>query len=574
MRIIIMLSVITVLLYYQSSGSTINVPDDINTIQGAINIAGHGDTVLVDEGTYFENINFKGKAIIVASKFIMDEDTSHISKTIINGSQPSHPDSGSVVFFDNGEDTTSVLCGFTITRGAGTRNMYLDPDWGPVWMRSGGGIFVDSSGAKIVHNIVRDNKVQTTLHATGGGIRAWAVPAGKTVLIANNHILNNVVDVPENSGGGGIDIYNLLVDNGHYIIGSNIVEYNEVHISKTWKAWGGGMACHVDLPFNGRMDISGNIIRHNELYCYNTFGAGIYVTYWQHDNTSDYNNNPYIYNNLINNNISPKHGAAISIWNLFRHDYSTAILSPKPFICNNTIVDNNGNSAIHIFQSIPLFVNNILRNFNDSSCDFRFEYGFGVNKKFNGIELYNNFIADTTSLFANCSQPISENNIFKVDTLFTDLSYSLAEGSQCIGSGTDSIEVDGVWYKCPATDYFGNQRPNPRDNLVDMGAIESDHPSGIADYVNDFPQNYHLDQNYPNPFNPSTTIKFRIPNSEFTTLKVYNILGKEVATLVSKKMNPGNYTYTFDGKNLASGVYYYKLVAGDFGEVKKMILLK
>ena len=85
---------------------------------------------------------------------------------------------------------------------------------------------------------------------------------------------------------------------------------------------------------------------------------------------------------------------------------------------------------------------------------------------------------------------------------------------------------------------------------------------------------FTLDQNYPNPFNPSTTIEFTLPKSEFVELKVFNILGKEVSTLVSNKLNQGNHTYTFDGKNLASGVYYYQLIAGDFREVKKMILLR
>ena len=88
------------------------------------------------------------------------------------------------------------------------------------------------------------------------------------------------------------------------------------------------------------------------------------------------------------------------------------------------------------------------------------------------------------------------------------------------------------------------------------------------------PDKFRLSQNYPNPFNPSTTIEFTLPKSEHTTLKVYNILGKEVSTLVSRKLNQGNHTYQFDGRNLASGVYYYQLVAGDFREVKKMILLR
>jgi len=88
------------------------------------------------------------------------------------------------------------------------------------------------------------------------------------------------------------------------------------------------------------------------------------------------------------------------------------------------------------------------------------------------------------------------------------------------------------------------------------------------------PTQFILKQNYPNPFNPTTTIDFTLPQSESVELKVFNILGKQVATLVSNKLNSGNHTYTFDGKNLASGVYYYQLVAGDYREVKKMILLR
>jgi predicted GH43/DUF377 family glycosyl hydrolase len=88
------------------------------------------------------------------------------------------------------------------------------------------------------------------------------------------------------------------------------------------------------------------------------------------------------------------------------------------------------------------------------------------------------------------------------------------------------------------------------------------------------PNNYVLQQNYPNPFNPSTTIEFTLPKSEYVELKVYNILGKTVATLVSNKLIQGNHSYQFDGKNLGSGIYYYQLIAGDYREVKKMILIK
>ncbi len=85
---------------------------------------------------------------------------------------------------------------------------------------------------------------------------------------------------------------------------------------------------------------------------------------------------------------------------------------------------------------------------------------------------------------------------------------------------------------------------------------------------------FELFQNYPNPFNPTTSLEFTLPKSEYVELKVYNILGKEVATLASKNLNQGNHKYQFDGRNLASGVYYYRIEAGEYHQVKKMILLK
>ncbi len=85
---------------------------------------------------------------------------------------------------------------------------------------------------------------------------------------------------------------------------------------------------------------------------------------------------------------------------------------------------------------------------------------------------------------------------------------------------------------------------------------------------------YSLIQNYPNPFNPITTISYTIPKNEFVELVVYDILGKEVSTLVSKHQTLGRYNFTFDGSNLASGIYFYKITAGDFSDTKKLILMK
>jgi len=85
---------------------------------------------------------------------------------------------------------------------------------------------------------------------------------------------------------------------------------------------------------------------------------------------------------------------------------------------------------------------------------------------------------------------------------------------------------------------------------------------------------FALNQNYPNPFNPTTTIKFQIPKQAFVTIKVYDILGKLVETLVNENKDAGYYDINFDASNLASGLYIYKIEAGTFNDTKKMILIK
>ena len=98
--------------------------------------------------------------------------------------------------------------------------------------------------------------------------------------------------------------------------------------------------------------------------------------------------------------------------------------------------------------------------------------------------------------------------------------------------------------------------------------------TGIRQENNQIPNAFSLSQNYPNPFNPSTIIKYSVRISGVVTLKVYNSLGQEIATLVNQEQNAGNYNITFDASKLASGVYMYRIQSGDFSLTKKMTLLK
>ncbi|MBS1492617.1 MAG: T9SS type A sorting domain-containing protein [Bacteroidetes bacterium] len=98
--------------------------------------------------------------------------------------------------------------------------------------------------------------------------------------------------------------------------------------------------------------------------------------------------------------------------------------------------------------------------------------------------------------------------------------------------------------------------------------------SGISTPISLTPDKFELNQNYPNPFNPTTKINFSIPKQSFVTLKIYDMLGREVVTLVNQEMTPNVYSVDFNASTLASGVYFYKLQAADFTDVKRMMLVK
>ncbi len=244
----------------------IHVPGDQPTIQAGIDAATDGDTILVAENTYYENIRFMGKAITVGSEYIMDGDSSHIVNTIIDGSQAADPDSAATVMFVNGEDTTSIINGFTITGGSGVFQMTWQVRWG-------GGIFSWNAGCKIINNIITENHVEDDDKAGGAGIGCGQDPGEFWIVIRNNYVgYNTSLAHGFSAFAGGMSIIpNSIIEN-------NLIEYNTC-TNTEGMADGGGIELEALPGGNPIGYIHGNIIRHNILIGNtNSIGAGIVST--------------------------------------------------------------------------------------------------------------------------------------------------------------------------------------------------------------------------------------------------------------------------------------------------------
>jgi len=200
--------------------------------------------------------------------------------------------------------------------------------------------------------------------------------------------------------------------------------------------------------------------------------------------------------------------------------------------------------------------------------------------------------ADTKDLFTTQLAVLKEFSISTVDTNFTgslaawrqpenpeaeyftyadwpipiDLSYT---DSDLLTAGLNGFPIGDLnWFPTQYSAWLA-QRDQELEQIHKVLTIGTD-----VKEVDGLPVTYKLDQNYPNPFNPSTVINFTIPKAGNVTLKVYNTLGQEVATLVNEYKNASNYQVTFNANNLSSGIYFYTINAGDFSLTKKMMLIK
>ncbi|MBC8527454.1 MAG: PKD domain-containing protein, partial [Candidatus Cloacimonetes bacterium] len=422
----------------------LNVPSDFSTIQSAIDYAYDSDTVLVQPGTYVENINFNGKNITVASLYLTTQDTSYISQTIIDGNQ-----GGSVVRFENGEDSTAVLAGFTIQNG------YSD---------SGGGICCYSNSSPSLKNVtITDNFA----YSCGGGICcSYSSPNLENVTLIGNttspgqfstsgggiycsyssSILQNVM-IKNNSviGGGSYDCGyggGITLSHSSLILDNVIITNNSV---TGYRSYGGGIYCAHSSPSLQNVTISGNSAD-NE-------GGGIFC----------YVSSPTLENVTINDNSVSYYFKAGGIY--------CSSYSSNPYLENVTITNNSGSGIVCSGSSLTLV-----------NCIVSYNNGSGISSGSPSIS-YSDFYNNEYGNFNNCGQWLGVNVItnangdscdiyynIQMDPCFVDTTngdYHLQSNSPCIDAGDPSSPLD------------------PDGTIADMGAFYFDHNCPIADFTSD-----------------------------------------------------------------------------------------
>ena len=605
------------------------VPLQYPTIQAAIDASSNGDTVLVSDGTYNENIRFKGKKIVVASTYLTTSDTSHISRTVIDGGGAVLGDSASVVYFISGEDTNSVLCGFTVRGGKGTSAMGVTV---------GGGVLC-VSGARLVRNIITGNTLSGG-ELWGGGVDA---ENGQMLIMEQNIVAGNTLSGTW-AGGAGVEVYNMKA-----IIRNNTIVDNTVTTQGTTSgSFAGGINCEV-----GTFTIDGNLIARNralapEASQYPSYGGGVLVR----EGNLDFRNNRLIGNVVQSSGSMRAYGGGLSLLAASASELTEMVVTGN-YIASNAVIGGSsgvllsGGGGIFSRDQRPRIENNIIVK-NTAP----YGGGFGAEKYYTTSAsaintppceraldrprqqtteerasrpdvlldapfLINNTIAYNRATVnggaiatSGAWTPTIMNTIAWGDTgtqemyiasggsisvqysdvqggfagtgninagpLFVsgDSLYDLQPASPCIGRGADSLQIGGIWYRAPAWDYDGHPRHRPLGPQgPDMGAQEEQVTVDVT-LQESVPLSHMLGQNYPNPFNPSTTIRYGLPQRSQVTLSVFNTLGQQVTLLQDGEQEAGYHEVTFEGSGLSSGVYFYRLRAGDFVETMRLLLLR
>ncbi len=370
---------------------------------------------------------------------------------------------------------------------------------------------------------------------------------GTSPQIINCHLIHNIAGDSVNSilnsyfaDGGAIDCINLSAP----IIKNNIIRHNFANHT------GGGS--HFGDQSSGIVE--NNIIDNNRNYgCYG--GGGIALVMMSH---------PFITNNQITNN---------TVWYYSDGGYGGGIicLNSNPFIVNNTIANNStlnggllgqgGGIRIRGLPS-PIIKNCIIWNneAQDSLENLDFQYPqWTLDISYSNIEggIYN---INTTSPATLLN---SDPNFFDPN----NGNFQLSPGSPCIDMGTP----DTTGLSLPEYDLAGN--PRITNGRIDMGAFEYN-PGSDMTHTSVINLSYRMEQNYPNPFNPTTVLRYSLPRSGNVSLKIFNLAGKEIETLVNETKQAGEYEILWNAGNLPGGVYICQLRIEEFVKTRKLVLLR
>jgi hypothetical protein len=540
-----LLLIIAIISIYRIQAKEIKIPNDYATIQEGINNSSKGDTVLVSPGTYFENIYFRGKNITVTSNYIKSGSVDDIKNTIIDGSKPKYADSASCVFFCDGEDSTAVIEGFTITKGRGTRYQYPNG-----WFREGGGVFVNNAAPTIKHNLIIGNEVLNTNNVTnagGGGIRS---------NLGTPHIYNNVITLNKALFGAAI-----VIDLSGGYIKNNIIYANSGAIN-----YGGGGAMWIYGP-DKTIVIENNTIVSNSIggLFFQAIQANVSNNIiWANEGYQINSDNGFGATKLTvkNNNIQGGYANNFSQYPMFKD--SLFLLQPSSPVIDGGIddilyndIENKQKAGNAIFPSQGK-VRNDIGAYGGPGADYfpMFEYS---NISINSINFGFNNIVDIAvnkklTILNNGTSSIRIDSIKK--SVNSKVKFESYSSKMLMPLQTDTLAIewtpqDDIKYADTLLIYHNqNGITNPLKASM-TGKTKT--PEAIKGFSNELKINI-----YPNPIKESAMIEYKIsiPNS---TLNIFDLSGK-----VINSVKISNYAgmIILNRNELSSGIYLYSLNSG------------
>ncbi|MCF6271374.1 MAG: right-handed parallel beta-helix repeat-containing protein [Melioribacteraceae bacterium] len=446
----------------------------------------------------------------------------------------------------------------------------LPAEWGGLFDISDKG-YIRVSGLRVINAKPYDNSV---------GI---LVDRCNNIIIENNYTYNTA-----SSGIGVWNSENVIIDGNEVELACNDGEQECITVAvtngfeiKNNNVHHGGPGSNGGEGIDAKDGSSNGKVFNNYVHDI-TNKLGIYCEAWD-----KYTHDIDIYNNIVHDcgsegiTISSEQGGLlenIKVYNniVYNNKFSGIIVAPNgdvpdsPMknisIINNTVFNNGWNTGDApwgggIEIDSPNLSGLVIRN-NIVSDNLLFQIIIWIYK--DNLSIDHNLIDGFRD---DLAEETRGDNYVEGDPLFVNSSgadFHLQENSPAIDNGST--------IQAPDTDFEGNSRPFGAG--IDMGAFEYGSATAVSDWQDNSIRTFSLEQNYPNPFNPSTTIKFTLKERVFTEIKVFDILGSEVASLINENLNAGFYEVVFNTNQLTSGVYIYRIIAGNFAASRKMNLVK